>query len=335
MVIIVDGRPFQNKLTGIGKYIITVLTDLEKKYVDVKFVIISNKKIGVSLPFKNYSVLYEHSVLRHLKPMVWYILFSHRILRNVKADLFFAGASFVPFFLKKVRVISIVHDLNHILVPETMSKLHYITYKLFFKKSLLSSDHIITNSNATKEKLFQYFKVNANEVIYPYINPTIFKKLPSHDIDETLIKYNINYPYILSVSTFEPRKNIDKIITVFLELKAEQKISDYKLILVGGSGWKSNRLQNMVNSNLDKIIQLGYVPDKDLVGLYNGAKVFMFPSKYEGFGMPAREAIYCGTKCITSDIPELIEATDQKAIYIDPNDINDLKDNVLKLLYDN
>jgi len=136
-------------------------------------------------------------------------------------------------------------------------------------------------------------------------------------VNKTLQVFHISTPYILTVATQEPRKNLVKTIEAFISLKKKGKIPFHKLLLVGSRGWKSNYLQGLIDSNKD-IVSMGYMDDDKMPYLYNGADLFVFPSKYEGFGMPPREALLCGTGVVVSDIPELREATFGLGIYIDP-----------------
>lgn len=323
MKVAVDARPFQGKLTGVGKYVLYLLQQIEQKHPDVEFLFITNREIIDTLPLANYRVIMSSKLFGKLKPMIWYILFSHFLLRKEKIDLFFAGASFSPFFLRNIKITTVIHDLNHILASETMSSLHLITHILFFKKALTSSHRIITNSEGTAQKLEKYYGVIVNEIINPFVDPVLYKVLDAELVQQRLVKYNLKgVSYLLSVGTLEPRKNIDKLVKAFLSLLSDGYLTDYKLVLVGGNGWKNNEIQKLISDNSETIYQLGYVNEEDLPILYNGAKLFIFPSKYEGFGIPPREAIYCGTKCVVSDIIELREATFNQSSYI--SDVNDL-----------
>ena len=117
-------------------------------------------------------------------------------------------------------------------------------------------------------------------------------------------------------------------IKAFLELKDEGFLTYHTLVLVGGRGWKDSRLFKILKKN-PSIISLGYVPDSSLVSLYNGAACFIFPSIYEGFGMPVAEARACGTKVITCDTPELNEAGDFATIFVTPS-LSGIKNGILK-----
>ena len=127
-----------------------------------------------------------------------------------------------------------------------------------------------------------------------------------------------DHPYILAVATWEPRKNLELLIKTFLDMKMQGLLGEHKLVLVGGRGWKDQRLADII-SGTDSVIPLGYLPENQLAPLYTGADVFVFPSVYEGFGMPILEARACGTRIVTSDVPELHEAGGNDAIYVQPS----------------
>lgn len=323
IVLAVDGRPLHGNMTGVGKYLYHLLVLLDKNIENVQFVFFTNRKIDNAIDLKNFEIVEDASFFSRCKPMIWFILFSHLIINKRKFDFFLAGGTFIPFFLKKSKMITIAYDLNHILASETMSKLHNFTHWLFYKRAILKADAIIAISKGTSNKLLKYYKRKADFIIYPFVSE-IYQVINKALVSKILLDFGIKFPYILSVGTLEPRKNIDKLIKSFLLLKDNGKLPNHKLVLVGSSGWKSSQMQEIINSNKEKIFPLGYIPDNELPIIYNGASLFVFPSKYEGFGIPPREAMYCGIQTIVSNIEELQEATMQSAIYIEPNDVSAL-----------
>ncbi|WP_457126464.1 glycosyltransferase family 4 protein [Mucilaginibacter sp. HD30] len=250
-----------------------------------------------------------------IKPMVWSKLFSFYLINKDKPDIFFAGDAFVPLFLQQTRIVSVVHDLNSVIARETMPRLRLITDELFLKRDLRKADTIICNSYGTADKLKRYINIEADLVIHPIIDPW-YIILPKNEVKMKLADLSINFPYILSVATQEPRKNLDKTIKAFMSLKDQGHLSDYKLLLIGSKGWKSDQIDQLLQVYGDDVKHLGYIPDDMMPYLYNGADLFVFPSSYEGFGIPVREAILCGIPVVTTDIPELREASYNQAKYI-------------------
>lgn len=312
----VDGRLLQGKLTGVGKYVLNLLCYIAENSADISIVVFSNREINNSS--KVFETIYDRPAFARIKPMIWSKFFSYRLINKSNLQIFLSGDGFVPLFIKVRKIISVVHDLNHILVPETMSGLHLIASKLFFKKDVLKASYIITNSYGTAQKVEQYFKKKTDIVVYPIIDK-YFKILDKDQVKQKLAVLKITSPYILTVATQEPRKNLIKTISAFISLKHDGEISSHKLLLVGSKGWRSEELQKLIDQH-DEIISMGYIEDETMPYLYNGADVFVFPSKYEGFGMPPREALLCGASVVVADIPELREATCGLARYIDPED---------------
>jgi len=319
MKIGIEGSSFQNNPGGIGKYVLSLFQLLLTTYPDVDFIIYSNKEVHLTDEIsQRVKVVQDKSIFRHLNPTVWLKTIAGLIIAKDDLDYYLSGAGLLPKLKKKTQTVSVIHDLNYKIVPQTMGILHCLSHQLFLKKDIKKADFIICNSKGTSEKIFQYTGKKVNTIINPPTGSR-FKALPSLLVEEVLQKYNINYPYFLTVGTIEPRKNLQMTIDVFIKLLTEYKNGQYKLIIVGSNGWKNKKIIDLCKKYKENIICIGYIQDSDLPALYNGAAAFLFPSLYEGFGMPAREALYCGKQIITSDIVELRESCLNQAIFIDPH----------------
>jgi glycosyltransferase involved in cell wall biosynthesis len=326
----VDGRLLQGDLTGVGKYVLNLLLYVLENDRNIKIVVFTSRNVSPQISNAGFFVIKDKDTFSKVKPMIWSKFLSSRLINKEKLDIYFSGDGFLPFFLKVKKIVSVVHDLNHILVPDTMSTLHLITNRLFFKRDISKATYLIANSYATAEKFKHYYSRNIDVVIHPVIDKW-YKVIDKTTVDKKLGFIDINYPYILTVATREPRKNLIKTINAFVSLKKKKLLPLHKLILVGSVGWKSNNLQSVIDSNED-VISLGYVRDDMMPYLYNGADLFVFPSKYEGFGIPPREALLCGAKVVVSDIPELREATYNLGSYLDPENQDDFENLILENL---
>ena len=149
------------------------------------------------------------------------------------------------------------------------------------------------------------------------------------------MKYKIKKPYILFIGTLEPRKNVQMLIQAFNNLKKEHNLP-HQLVLVGGNGWMCDDILKEIESSDYKndIIRPGYVADADLPAFINGADVFVYPSFYEGFGLPILEAMQCGTSVITSHVSSMPEVGGKACLYIDPNDKTELSEQIYKVVSD-
>jgi len=188
------------------------------------------------------------------------------------------------------------------------------------------ADKIIAISENTKMDLIKYYSCPPDKIKVIYLGADeIFKPHKKKEIGPILSKYNINKKYILNVGSIEPRKNLIGLIKAYASLPISLKDS-YELIIIGNSGWLNLDIFEMVNilQLNNKIRFIRNVPDEDLPYLYNGASLFIYPSFYEGFGLPVLEAMQCGCPVITSNNSSLPEVAGDAALLIDPNNVSDI-----------
>lgn len=214
------------------------------------------------------------------------------------------------FFLKKVVVTN--HGMAPLSLPpeccysKKLSRQRLNDLVEFFKWKLLKStvDTVITVSESEKRVLLQRLSLPPEKitVIYHGVSPD-FTVLPDHDVKRTLEKFDIDYPFALHVSAYQPKKNVARIIKAVSALKTE-----HNLIIVGPHTKSTN----------PKVVFTGYIDIKDLVALYNAAEVFVFPSLHESFGMPLLEAMACGCPVVTSTVCSMPEIVGDAAVLVDP-----------------
>ena len=228
-----------------------------------------------------------------------------------------------------------VHDMAYFFFPRISGLKIIIGHKVLFNKTLKTADKIIAISNSTKEDLITYFKVPEDKiVVIPHGVSEKFKQLDEEDISKSTQKYQLNFPYILYVGSLESRKNILNLIKAFYELK--MKNIEQKLVIVGKTNENKKILSRFIkNHNLQNdIVFTGFVADDDLPALYNAADLFVYPSIYEGFGLPPLEAMACGTPVITSNISSLPEVVGDAGIMIDHSNVEALAEAMRDVLAD-
>ena len=325
----IDGRALQGARTGVGRYTYELCKRLDRFLQDAEFVVYSNVPVDISGLSSRWKLrLDTWGLARHLKPVLWLKLRCGWLCRRDDLDVFWGTATFLPALARGTRTVITVYDLTFIVAPDSMSRSHRWAFKLFFEKDVRRADCVTTISNGTSDRLFRLLGRRAALVVVPAVDSRFGPKA-SEEIKACLDCHSISPPYILSVATWEPRKNIEVLIRAFLELKKSGLLSKHKLVLVGGRGWKDERLAALVrNTDSDEILPLGFVLDDDLPSLYAGAELFVFPSLYEGYGIPVLEARACRTRVVTTDSPELREAGGEEAVYVAPT-LEGVRDGVL------
>ncbi len=191
---------------------------------------------------------------------------------------------------------------------------------------------IIAPSLATSRDLQREYGVDAAriDVIHHGLDSQRFRPIPESAVDAVLSRLKIPRPYLLFVSTIQPRKNLQRLISAF----ESRDLAGFKLVVAGGAGWKSRPIieRMRLSARRDDILQLGYVSNDDLAALYNGAAAFVLPSLYEGFGMGVIEAMACGCPVVTSTTSCLPEIAGDAAILVDPYAVRDIRDGILQAL---
>ena len=321
MKIGIDGRAFQGNLTGIGKYVSELCRVLDRCLPDARFYIYSQLPICMPVNSKRWIHRQDPSILaKYMKSVLWLKLSCGRLCSQDDLDAFWSIGHFSPRLSKKIKRILIVHDVIFRVLPESMPLFHLSSHKLFFKKEVNRANLIITNSMGTSERLNQYYGRNADIIINPPVSKSFYPR-SRQQIQKFLKKYNISSPYLLSVAKKAPIKNLQMLIRVYIKMKKEGSLPKHNLVLVGGDGWRYKGTHSLLSRNENNgIIDLGYIPENELPILYSGSDIFIFPSIYEGFGIPVLEARMCGARIVTSDIPELHEAGGDNAIYIVPSE---------------
>jgi len=269
---------------------------------------------------------------------IWHNFILPRQLKHEFLDLIhFTSPTGSLTKIKDTIYINTIYDLTPILHPETHGKIMILHYKYVLPRILKRSDAIITVSYNTKKDLVKYYNIPEEKIKVIYLGvDDIFKPLNNKEELPIYIKkkFNISSPYLLYVGMIEPRKNLVRLIHAFDKLKKEG--FPHSLIIVGAIGWKYKEIFQLVDS-LDhhrNIIFTGFVELNDLVKLYNCAEIFVYPSLYEGFGLPPLEAMACGTPVVTSNTSSIPEVVGDAALLIDPYNIDSIVQGVKRVLED-
>jgi glycosyltransferase involved in cell wall biosynthesis len=312
----IDGSCLSTRLSGVGRYAFELCKALDTKLPEALFFIYSTSTNN--LPFFS-----ERWTLRTKPPLRGPFAMTRWLRYHVpeycsqdKLDAFWAVATLAPILPVHIRIIATVYDLNYMLVPRTMKLGTLWAHRMFFRSSLARASAITTISRGTADRLATLLGFRTTAVVTPGVS-AVFHRRDEQTISACLHAYRVAPPYLLAVATKEPRKNLELLIRTFLGMKKDGMLPAHKLVLVGDSGWRNASLSKLLRqAPLDSVVSLGYVSDHDLSVLYSGSEALVFPSVYEGFGMPLAEARACGTRVVSSDIPELREAGDPRGVYI-------------------
>lgn len=274
----------------------------------------------------------------YLKTLRFFVKRSGFILPGVDADM--AGdvdvfhSTFVPLpemgtLPLRVKRFVTIYDIIPILHPEFFGGVKdHVLYKVV--QSIQPDDFVIVISQATKNDLCSYGGIDPERV---FVTPLAASESFCHCTDPEKLsavrdKYRIpDAPYVLSLSTLEPRKNIAQTIRCFVRFVEELSDKTLHLVLVGSKGWDYGGIFSELKASAavrDRIILTGFVADEDLAAVYSGATMFVYPSFYEGFGLPPLEAMQCGVPVITSNTSSLPEVVGDAGIMVDPRDADAL-----------
>lgn len=239
---------------------------------------------------------------------------------------------------RSVTSVQTIHDLIPIFHPEWFPKGDNTVRRVL---DMLPPDaQVVTVSEATKQDFCGYTRIDPARVtpIQLAASPNLFYPVADPLALQAIRKqYNLgDSPYLLSLATFEPRKNIDHLVRCFAQLVQGGDIpAEVKLVLVGTKGWKFDQIMNEVAQSealRSRIVVTGFVPDEQLAALYSGALGFVYPSLYEGFGLPPLEAMQCGLPVITSSIPALAEVVGDATLAVPTTDVDALKQAMITLI---
>lgn len=241
------------------------------------------------------------------------------LVRRLKADIVVETAHFGPFRLpKNIRRVTFIHDLSPLLFPAWHPFLSRKVQQWLLPGILRRADHLLTNSRFTASEIERVFPGTASKttVLYPGQNER-FKPVAD---TELLSHYGIEKPYFLYLGTLEPRKNLGLLLRSFERLKRETDCP-HQLVIAGKTGWKVEKLlQDLETSRYaTSIVRPGYVAAEHLAALYSGCTAFVYPSFYEGFGLPVLEAMSCGATAVVAHNSSLAEVVGDAGMLFDPH----------------
>ena len=316
----IDARKLED--FGIGTYVRNLVLALARIDRENQYVLFVSKDGLEGLPENFRQVTETSSVysVRELYSLSWQI---HR----QKLDLYHATHYVLPAWLP-CRAVVTIHDIIHLLFPEFLpNRLALLYARRMIRRSLIKGSRVIAVSHNTKADLMDYFGIDGKKirVIYNGVEDLFRVPLPAAEIDATLERLGVPRPYALFVGNPKPHKNLHNVLRAFARAR-ELRPFDAALVSVGDRGatdLKTRQLCELLGI-ADKTHFTGHLPQDALAAVYQGASLFLYPTLYEGFGLPVIEAMASGVPVITSNGSALREIAEGFAHLVDPLDVEEL-----------
>ena len=263
-------------------------------------------------------------------PRLWtHIRLSYELLSRPRPDVLFVPAHVLPLAHPLPSVVT-VHDLGYRHFPDAHPPGQRLYLDWSTRFSSRSATHILADSQATRRDLTRFYGVRAEKITVVYHGRD--ERLQRVDPAAVRAAYGLGPDYLLHVGTLQPRKNLARLIEATATLRGQWP--QLELVLAGQPGWQSEPILALARAHSAFVRLLDYVPAGDLAGLYSGARAFVFPSLYEGFGAPVLEAMACGTPVVCSNTSSLPEVAGEAALLVDPADTAGLAGAISRLLAD-
>jgi glycosyltransferase involved in cell wall biosynthesis len=263
---------------------------------------------------------------------LWHIRAVLHAKYSARVDRFIAVATLQAAVLAGPVVLLVVPDLTHVLHPQWHAGKAPILGRLLMRAALRRAWRVVAISEHTRKDILLYAgRLSPDKVRVAHIGcgEMFRRKVEPGQIAEVLRRHGLTRRYLLFVGTLEPRKNISGLIRAFSRVAS--RISGHELVIAGRKGWKWEPIEEAAESSpvRARIRFLDYVPAEDLPALYQGADAMVYPSLYEGFGIPVLEAMSCGVPVVTSNVSAIPEVTADAALLVDPADEKELAEKIL------
>jgi len=333
MRVALDAIPLVAAKTGIGHYTDALAAALARIHSDHQYTLLSPFDFALppapeTPPNLSKMFLPVRSVFRR-----WWLVGLPSLLQISPFDLFHGTNYCIPVFAPCPTVVT-VHDLSLFRRSSTHEDENVRRGKRRIPLMIRRATRIIAPSEWTQREIVEHFSIDPGLVrVIPEGARPEMRPLRPEECAEVLRRHGIASPYLLFVGTIEPRKNLPVLLRAYDELLRRTSHRP-QLVLCGGDGWKNEEVYRLVDELKlgEKVRFLGYVKDEDLPALYSAADCFLYPSVYEGFGLPPLEAMACGTPVITSNASSLPEVVGESGLTHSPDDHSGLTALIARVL---
>ncbi len=326
---------------GIGTYIRSLVHALSTIDTTNQYTLVSapaDVRTLSSLPENFHSAVYarsDHSFLDHMAFPIF--------LRGLSPDLVHIPLNRVPMLMVKPYVVTI-HDMANLLFVEDYSSIRMQFRRIRFKRGLVRANRVIAVSESTKRDVENMLGVPTERICRVYNAPDagFFQRAgdPKQEQGRIMERYQINYPFLLYAGNVRRHKNVPRLVEAFAvvrdQLASHPIYKDLRLVIIGDTISQHPAVrQTVIKSRVENVVRfLGFVPFDTLRCFYESAAAFVFPSRYEGFGLPPLEAMACGTPVVTSNVSSLPEVVGDAAVLVNPENVFDIARGIRDVLLD-
>lgn len=323
-----------NRMEGIARFIHEISSRLVRNHPEIEFHFLFDR------PFDD-QFIYSDNVIPHVlfppsrHPILWYWWFEYsvnRFLNENDIDVFFSGDMYLSL-RSRVPCLYVSHDLNYLHYPQGLKFSHRIFLQSFFPRYHRRADHIIAVSEFTKSDIIKQYGISPDRISIAYNDvPSGFRKFNSDEILSVRNTYSSGAPFFIYVGSMHPRKNLERLLQAFDHFKSENYVS-HKLLIYGRKAFKTGNIFRTYETMDHKsdVVFVGQdqcsVPD-----ILPAAEALIYPSLFEGFGIPILEAFHSGIPVITSNISSMPEVAGNAALLVNPERIESISQAMNRIL---
>lgn len=323
------------KMTGIGRYLINFLEWAARERPETEFFLYSNQFTGFTLAAPNFKIV----VIPEKATFVWDQVLLPLRLKKDRVHVFFSPYYKAPVFSPCPTCVTI-HDLLFLEMYHSGAKEKIKNFLFLLLAGIISrrTARVITDSHFSREDILRRMRIGREKVEVVYINTSknLYPEEDRNELERVRRKYGAGDRYILYIGNFKAHKNIGKLVEAFRLLQKEEGLKDYNLVLGGKKDAHSTAMEKMISEQgLEGRVRFtGHLEEGDLRGLYSAASLFVFPSLYEGYGLPVMEAMACGTPVACSNRTSLPEIAGAAAVLFDPEDAEEMANAIKSVITD-
>ncbi|MGI5816753.1 MAG: glycosyltransferase family 4 protein [Armatimonadota bacterium] len=335
----IDARAVSYPKTGDRSYTLGLIDGLARVRdgggTEHQFVLFFDREPPGDLPCIRGGRLLEGwrtQVISARNSRLWTLLALPRAARELGLDVL--HVQYNGPRISRPALVTTVHDISFRLFPEWFSLKDRLVLDLGLRATLPVARHVFAVSECTRADIEAVYGVEPDLITVTHnALPPGFGPPDPQRVPEVLEHHGVRQPYVLFVGVRQPRKNLPRAIRAFSAARSREGLP-HRLVIVGKRGWQAGETERAIDAAGEDVQPIGYVADADLPSLYAGADVFLFPSLYEGFGIPVLEAFACGTPVVAANLSALPEVVGDAAVLVDPRDEDAIADGLLRLLDD-